>query len=324
MTLQYSNKSNTMKTILSVMLLAICLPCSAEPPGPEAPAAKLVVDRSVDDTINRIRLEQIKAVEAYLAANPKAADRDEVLEFLIARYGELARHYEGLVVRNQKPDDKQREFDALERQYSFMVKRADTDLETVSKNIVSRFYFVWKGPRATPEEQKKAQGIFDQGKIDYPKLKDDWWFCHQESKLKWPRVGESMPIEFTALDGSKVDSTALKGKVVLVHFWESSELRSVECLPALKAAYQKFHGEGFEVIGIPFDSDKAALREFIKKENMPWPQAFDGKGWKTDMAVKYGIVTVPLSFILGRDGKVADFEFLDGSELEAKVAKQFK
>jgi peroxiredoxin len=88
--------------------------------------------------------------------------------------------------------------------------------------------------------------------------------------------------------------------------------------------YQKFHDTGLEVVGIPFDADEAALRAFIKKENIPWPQAFDGKGWNSDVAVKYGMYTIPLHFILGRDGKVADYQFLDSSELEAKVAELLK
>lgn len=192
------------------------------------------------------------------------------------------------------------------------------------KNIVARFFIVWKGPRATQEEQEQAQALLDQGKKDFLKLKDDPWFCHHESKLKLPRLGESMAFTCTALDGIKVDIASLKGKVVLVYTWESSEERSLEELPLLKAMYQKFHDAGLEVIGIPFDSNGAALQEFIKKENISWPQAFDGKGWKNDVAVNYGMITVPLHFILGRDGKLADYEFLDSSELEAKVAKLLK
>ena len=324
MILQSSNSLKTMKSFLSALLLAACSPCFAEPSHPEAPPSSPVVDKSVDDTLNRIRLEQIKALEAYMAANPNAGDRDEVLKDLIAECGKLAEHYRMLVDRDKQSGDQNRRLQALERQYSFMTKRANIELKPVSDNIVDRFFLVWKGVHSTTEEHKKAQALFNQGKKDFPALKDDPWFCRQESKLKLPRAGESMAFAFTALDGSKVDVAALKGKVVLVYAWEISEGRSLEELPVLKAIYQKFHDAGLEVIGIPFDTDEAALRAFIKKENIPWPQAFDGKGWKNDVAVKYGIYTIPLNFILGRDGKVADYQFLDSSELEVKVAKLLK
>jgi peroxiredoxin len=324
MNLPTPNPIKIMKAILSALLLATCLPCFAQSSGIDAPPSSPVADKSVDEILNRVHREQCKAFEAYLNANPQANDAGEVYEELIAHYGEIAAHYEEFASRDNESDDKKRQLDALERQYYFMVKRANADLGPVCQNIVARFFIVWKGPRATREEQEQAQALFDQGKKDFPKLKDDRWFCRQESKLKFPRVGETMAFTCTALDGAKVDTAALKGKVVLIYSWESSDERSLKVLPALKAMYQKLHGKGLEVVGIPFDTDEAALRKFIRKESIPWPQAFDGKGWENDVAVKYGLITVPLHFILGRDGKVADYEFLDGSELVAKVEQQLK
>ena len=120
-----------------------------------------------------------------------------------------------------------------------------------------------------------------------------------------------------------MDIAALKGKVVLVSFWASSVSDYNKFHPALKGTYEKFHDAGFEVIGISLDEDEAALRSFIKKENIPGPQASDGKGSKTDWVEKYGIIYTPFYFILGRDGKFADYGS-EGPELEAKVAALMK
>jgi len=324
MTPQSTNPFTIMKTILSALLLATCSPCFAQPPATVAPPSPPAVDPSVEHTLIRICREQIKAVEAYLAANPKADSRDKVLNELVVQYGGLAVLYRHVVARDKKSDDEHRRLDALEREYAYLTKVENPDLQSVCKNILNRIDIVRKGLRATLEEHKQAQAIFDQGKQDFPKLTDDSIFCYQESELKRPCVGEGMPIQFTALDGSQVDSAALKGKVVVVYSWESSQRESLEALPGLKAMYQKFHDKGLEVLGIPWDKDEAALRDFIKKENIPWPQAFDGKGRKNAVAVKYGLNTVLLHYIIGRDGKVADYEVSDSSKLEAKVAELLK
>jgi hypothetical protein len=153
-----------MKAILSALLMATCIPGFAQPPGPEAPPSSPAVDKSVDDTLNRIRREQIKALEAYVAAHPKAKDGGEALKDIVADYGELAKHYQRLAGPDQKSDDKARLQDSLERQYYFMTKGGNPNLEDVCGNIVERFFLDWKGSRATPEDQRIAQAVFDQGK----------------------------------------------------------------------------------------------------------------------------------------------------------------
>ena len=51
-----------------------------------------------------------------------------------------------------------------------------------------------------------------------------------------------------------------------------------------ESSYEKLHPKGFEILGISFDNTKGKLTSFIKKENMTWPQYFDGKGWQMTLA----------------------------------------
>ena len=48
--------------------------------------------------------------------------------------------------------------------------------------------------------------------------------------------------------------------------------------------YEKYKDQGFEIISISLDraADKEKLKAFITDNKMPWPQHFDGKGWKSD------------------------------------------
>jgi hypothetical protein len=84
--------------------------------------------------------------------------------------------------------------------------------------------------------------------------------------------------------------------------------------------YGAHHAQGFEIIGVSLDSDQAKLTDFIKSKDMTWQQFFDGQGWKNKLAVKYGIESIPSTFLLDGDGKIIAKD-LRGEELEDAVTK---
>jgi thiol-disulfide isomerase/thioredoxin len=121
-------------------------------------------------------------------------------------------------------------------------------------------------------------------------------------------IGKPISLRFTAVDGRTVDLGAMKGKVVLVDFWATGCGPCVAELPALKAAYDRLHERGFEVIGISCDTDRERLLNFVKKNGYPWPQYFDGKQQVDNkFTQQYGIDGIPRMFLVDRQGRlVAD------------------
>lgn len=113
--------------------------------------------------------------------------------------------------------------------------------------------------------------------------------------------GKPVSLRFTALDGRKVDTATMRGKVVLIAFWEPDE--TLELLSE-KALSEKYHAQGLEIIGISLGqtNTKARLKKLLKARKIPWPQYFDGNGWDSDMARRFGIDQSPTLLLLDRQG----------------------
>lgn len=135
-----------------------------------------------------------------------------------------------------------------------------------------------------------------------------------------------MPPAFkaTTLDGKPIALADHKGKVVLIDFWATWCAPCRAEIPHVKKAYEKFHARGFEVIGISLDESRDALKKFIAREKMPWPQIvnMDVEGGK-DPATLYRVEAIPHTVLVGRDGSIAAMN-LRGEQLLKEVEQALK
>ena len=112
-------------------------------------------------------------------------------------------------------------------------------------------------------------------------------------------------MQFTAVDGREVDLSKMRGKVVLVDFWATTCGPCVAELPRVKAAYDRFHADGFDVIGISCDTDKTRLEGYVKQHGIVWPQDYDGKQQDDNkFAVEFGIDGIPHMFLVDKKGRL--------------------
>jgi len=115
-------------------------------------------------------------------------------------------------------------------------------------------------------------------------------------------VGKPLELSFTALDGTKINLADMKGKVVLIDFWATWCGPCVAEMPNVKSVYDKYHAQGFEILGISLDTSKDDLEKFLKKNSIPWPQYFDGKQWNNDISFRFGIGGVPTEWVIDKKG----------------------
>jgi len=173
------------------------------------------------------------------------------------------------------------------------------------------------------DDEAKSDEVLAQLKRDFPDSKAVAMLKKQEEakKIQASLVkGATFP-DFSEKDlaGKPLSIAGVKGKVVLVDFWATWCGPCVAELPNVLKAYEKHHAAGFEIVGISLDSDRKKLETFIKQKNMTWPQFFDGQGWQNKLGQKYGVNSIPATYLLDSEGKIIGNN-LRGDALETAVA----
>jgi len=128
------------------------------------------------------------------------------------------------------------------------------------------------------------------------------------------------PVTAKDLQGKPLSLAQYKGKVVLMDFWATWCGPCVGEMPNVIAAYNKYHAQGFDVVGVSLDQSRPALTAFIAQNKMPWRQVFDGGGWSSAVPHEYGVQAIPFGLLIGRDGQIAAVD-VRGPELTAAIQK---
>jgi peroxiredoxin len=119
--------------------------------------------------------------------------------------------------------------------------------------------------------------------------------------------------------------SSLRGKYVLVDFWASWCVPCRAENPNVVKAYNELKGKNFEIVGVSLDypGSKAVWADAVKKDGLPWIQVSDLKGWKNEVAVMYGINSVPQNLLIDPNGIIIG-KNLRGEALTEKLKELIK
>ncbi len=130
--------------------------------------------------------------------------------------------------------------------------------------------------------------------------------------------GDPIDFDVKGIKGERLSPSAYRGKVLLIDFWATWCGPCIAEMPNVKSVYDKYHGKGFEIVGISLDQSRDRFDKYIANQGIEWPQYFDGKWWNNDVAVRYGVKSIPATFLVDKKGKIR-YKSLRGRQLEAAV-----
>lgn len=143
-----------------------------------------------------------------------------------------------------------------------------------------------------------------------------------ESNMRVELGQPFMDFTLQTIDGKDVNLAEVikNNKVTMIDFWASWCGPCRHENPVVKAAYEKYHAKGFEVIGISVDRNEAKWLEAVEEDALPYIQVRDVEGNVSD---DYAIVSIPSNFLYDQNG-IMVAKGLRGEELEAKLAELLK
>ena len=121
-------------------------------------------------------------------------------------------------------------------------------------------------------------------------------------------LGDRAP-SFTVdtMDGDEVSLDSLRGRAVIVNFWNSWCAPCKQEEPALKRFYDRHRDDAdFVMLGIVRDDENKAARNAVEERGIQWPMGIDAGG---KAALDFGTRGQPETFAITPDGLIAGVQY---------------
>jgi peroxiredoxin len=125
---------------------------------------------------------------------------------------------------------------------------------------------------------------------------------------------EEADFTLTDLHGKAWALKGLRGKVVLLNFWQAGCLPCIDEIPALDALYGQLQKKGLVILAISADDDAASMRRFLAAHRVSYPILLDPGRRVTE---RFHVVNIPRSIVFDRTGKIV------AQAIGSRTQKQF-
>jgi len=137
-----------------------------------------------------------------------------------------------------------------------------------------------------------------------------------------PQVGKLAPdFQFQNPDGQSTSLSDLRGKPVLINFWQ---VKCPPCryeMPYIQEVFNEWSGNGLVVLAINIGESPSQVGEFMQSYGLSLPVLLDTGG---NIAAKYNIRPIPATFFIDKDGIIQDIRigaFPNKEAIEKRLSK---
>jgi peroxiredoxin len=139
------------------------------------------------------------------------------------------------------------------------------------------------------------------------------------------RKGDKPPsFKLVGLDNQVHQWQDYEGKPLILNFWGTFCPPCRNEMPALQKQYEKWKGQGLELVGINLSEDRLTVESFIRQVGVDFPILLD-KDKKTEKS--YGLKQYPTTYFITADGKIQEVVIgglLTEEEIETRVDRLMK
>lgn len=118
------------------------------------------------------------------------------------------------------------------------------------------------------------------------------------------KLKEAEDFTLETLDGGKVRLKELRGRTVLITFWKLDDETALEDAKRLSQFQRELSDKGLEIVAVNMGNSADDIKEFLKKNKLKFPVAFNGNGEKEDAAKLLEVEEFPASVVVNPEGKI--------------------
>ena len=133
--------------------------------------------------------------------------------------------------------------------------------------------------------------------------------------------GSALRFSGKTVSGKRFDVSRYKGKVVLIHYWDTDCELCTDVFEELQRINAKYKSD-LVLVGANLDDDRNALRSYLaKNRNVNWLQLWEeGGGYDSPLALQLGVSVMPTMVLIDQRGRMVESN-LPVSDLDREIQR---
>jgi thiol-disulfide isomerase/thioredoxin len=173
---------------------------------------------------------------------------------------------------------------------------------------------IWEMLGRIPNATAALKEAWQRGSQEaHAKLAERYPEALRETAAPAPTRKDAPAFRAVTLDGKELDSTQLRGKVMVANFWFTGCGPCKAEIPELNKLTKEFQGKDVVFLAFTLDDDETTLRRFLKE----YPFDYTIVPRSDKIAAQFGIESYPSHVVVGQDGKI-ESRLIGGGEHRAE------